>query len=99
VVGEKARQVIEFLPPVPNPSRGPTTLRVNVVAAGRVRLEIVDVAGRQVRLLTDAVVPAGRYDFSWDGRDASDRPVPASIYFARFETATQSQVRRFVMLY
>ncbi len=95
---DKRGPIIEFLPPVPNPSRGPTSLRVNVSAAGHLRLEILDLAGRQVRLLSDAAVPAGRYDFAWDGRDAADHPVPASIYFAMLKTAAQSQTRRFVML-
>ncbi len=89
---------IEFLPPTPNPSRGSTALSVIVPAAGRVRLEIVDVTGRHVRMLVDGIKAAGRLDFSWDGRDELNRPVPAGVYFARLKTSTQAESRRFVKL-
>lgn len=27
----------------------------------------------------------GRHEFEWNGRDGSDVPVPAAVYFARLE--------------
>lgn len=89
---------VELLPPAPNPVRGPVALRVHLPAAGKARLEVVDVAGRRVRLLVDGLVDAGRHDFAWDGRDASGAPAPAGIYFARFETAQGSRTRALVKL-
>ena len=71
---------------------------VIMLATGRVQLEIDDVAGRQVRLLIDGFRTAGRHEFSWDGRDQSNRAVPAGVYFARLKTEAQSESRRFVKL-
>lgn len=88
---------VELLPPAPNPAHGVTRLRLDVPAAQRVRLEILDIAGRQVRLLQDDVVAGGRHEVPWDGLDAGGTPAPAGVYFAR---ATTDRVRtcRFVRL-
>ena len=70
-------------PPVPNPSRGPVALSLEVYDQGPVRLEIVDAAGRLVRR---ARLPGGQPGpriWTWDGRDESGRPVPAGYYGVR----------------
>jgi len=99
VIGGVLPWRVDLLPPVPNPSRGSTTLSVMVAAAGRIQLEIIDVAGRHVRWLADGIRAAGHHEFSWDGRNESSRAVPAGVYFARLKTATQTESRRFVRLY
>ena len=98
VIGGVDTWRVEFLPPSPNPSGGSTTLSVIMLVTGRVQLEIVDVTGRQVRLLIDGFRTAGRHEFSWDGLDESSRTVPAGVYFARLKTEAQAETRRFVKL-
>jgi hypothetical protein len=89
---------VELLPPAPNPGRGSMTLAIQLPAAGRARLEILDVAGRRVRALWDGPLAAGRHDVTWDGTDASGRRVPAGVYLARLETATLARMRRLTLL-
>jgi hypothetical protein len=89
---------LELLPPTPNPSRGSTRLGLTVPGAGRVRLEILDLKGRLVRLLLDSMLPAGRHELGWDGRDATGRALPAGTYFARLQGVEHARTRRFTRL-
>lgn len=62
----------------PNPFTSATTIRfADARGAGIDAVRIVDAAGRIVRTLA----PSGTSAVSWDGRDASGRPVAAGVYF------------------
>jgi hypothetical protein len=52
--------------------------------AGRARLRVFDVTGRQVARVIDQALPAGRHTAHWDGTIAS-RVAPAGIYLGRLE--------------
>ncbi|GAB5536693.1 MAG: hypothetical protein Rubg2KO_29420 [Rubricoccaceae bacterium] len=49
-----------------NPARSQTAFEIGLPAPGSVRLRIVDVLGREVATLLDAVWPAGTERISWD---------------------------------
>jgi FlgD Ig-like domain len=80
----------------PNPFTSSATIRLTVPAASHVRLSIIDPAGRRVRTLRDADLPAGRYAVTWDGRDDAGAPVPSGIYFQVADAGGRSVVRRTV---
>ena len=67
----------------PNPFNPRTTIRLDLPAAGTVRLAVYDIAGRLVRVLVEGEIPAGSHEAVWDGRDASGRSVPSGSYLAR----------------
>jgi len=67
----------------PNPFNPRSTVVFEVPAAGRVRLEVYDIAGRLVRTLLDADLPAGSHQASWDGNDSAGRGVASGSYSAR----------------
>ncbi len=67
----------------PNPFSAGTTIRYRLPSAVRVRVSIYDVNGREVRILVDAVEPAGRHEVHWDGRARDGSRVPPGIYFSR----------------
>jgi hypothetical protein len=67
----------------PNPFNPLTTLRFDYPAGGRVRLEVYDVAGRLIRTLLDADLPAGSHRAVWDGKDERGMGVASGSYFAR----------------
>ena len=77
----------------PNPLREQTMLRFALDQPQRVSLEILDVAGREVRRLADGAMQAGEHAVLWDGRDAAGRLVPQGIYLQRLltERAADSQ--------
>lgn len=72
-------------PAVPNPFNPSTTVSFDLPEAGLVRLSVFDVAGRLVRTLVDEMVPHGRHEAVWDGRDASGREVASGSYLARLQ--------------
>ena len=69
------------LAPSPNPSRGAVRFGVTLPAAGRARLVIRDVAGREVARLLDGTREAGAFSLAWDAR------VAPGLYFATLEAA------------
>lgn len=67
----------------PNPSRGATSFAYELPRAGAVRLEVLDLAGRRVRVLDDGVRAAGSHRATWDGRDAGGRVARPGVYMIR----------------
>jgi hypothetical protein len=82
----------------PNPFRGAARLAYALARPGEVDLRVFDLRGRSVRTLERAHRPAGRHVATWDGRDASDAPAPAGLYFLRLETGGETLTRRLVKL-
>jgi hypothetical protein len=80
-------------PNSPNPFGLETLIRFSIPKAGRVRLNVFDVNGREVATLVDGQRPAGTYDVRW---------VPASlrsgVYFYRLESAGRREVRKLLKL-
>ena len=87
---------LALAPPSPNPSRGVTTLRWSLATAADGTLELRDVAGRRVRTLARGTFAAGEHAQTWDGRDATGRPVPPGLYFARLVAAGGQRSQRIV---
>jgi hypothetical protein len=80
---------VELAPPAPNPSRENFTLRFRLPEAGRVRIALVDIAGRRVVDVLDA--PQGPGDHAVV---ASTSGLSAGVYFARVEWRGQVSSRR-----
>lgn len=82
----------------PNPFNPETVIRYSLPAAGRVRLLVYDLQGRQVRLLADEVQPAGRHERSWTGTDDAGRSVASGIYVAVLTSGTFTAQRKLTLL-
>ncbi len=73
--------------PFPNPFRSSTSLTLRVPEnAGKARLAVYDVLGREVALLADGVLPPGEQAFSLSGAG-----LPAGVYLVRLRTARQTE--------
>jgi hypothetical protein len=46
---------------------------------------VFDASGRRVTSLVDGVLPPGRHEVAWHGRDDSGGDVGSGIYFLRME--------------
>jgi hypothetical protein len=82
----------------PNPFAAGTLLPFTLGSRARVRAEVIDAAGRRVRLLAARTFEAGPNSLEWDGRDDAGRALPAGLYWARVDAAGASAVRRVVFL-
>ena len=80
-----------------NPSRGPALISYGVAYPARVKLTVLDVAGREVARLVDGVADPGSHTARWDAMTPGG-PAPAGIYFVRYRTPTHTWVRRFALL-
>lgn len=69
----------------PNPFGTGTIVDYALPRDGWVRLEVIDVAGRRVRVLDLAFRAAGAHRAAWDGRDEFGREVAAGVYWLRLD--------------
>jgi len=89
--------VLALARPQPNPSRGATLLRFSLPAAGRARLEVVDVSGRRMGNF-EGEFPAGAQTWRWDGRGPDGGAAGAGLYFVRLVTPWGTRTERLVRL-
>jgi hypothetical protein len=88
-VGEAGVPRVTFLSQnYPNPFAHQTSIAFGLDQPGAVTLEVYDVAGRLVRVLAGGTRDANRYVETWDGRDASGKPVSSGVYFYKLKTAS-----------
>ncbi|MDZ4698358.1 MAG: T9SS type A sorting domain-containing protein [Rhodothermales bacterium] len=76
--------------PYPNPFSATTSIAVTLSVAGPVRLAVYDVLGREVAVIADATLPAGRHVFSF-----APAGLPSGIYLIR---GRNGEARRLVYL-
>jgi len=82
----------------PNPFNPSTRIVFGLDRSALARLVIYDAAGRLVRVLADGVLPAGRHEAVWDGRDDAGRQVASGVYFYRLEAGIFNQSRKMILL-
>jgi hypothetical protein len=67
----------------PNPFESRTMIAFDLPEPCAVRLEVVDVQGRVVRVLTDEAWPAGRHSVAWTGENEAGEVSVPGVYFVR----------------
>jgi hypothetical protein len=72
--------------------------RITLPASSRARLDVVDVQGRPVRTLIDAMLVPGSTEVAWDGAGRAGAGAPAGVYFARLRTDFGERSLRFARL-
>jgi hypothetical protein len=77
----------------PNPFNPTTNIRYTLPEAGPVRLELFDITGRRVALLSDQVLPVGDHSFVFDASMLS-----SGVYLYRLSYNGQIQVRKMILM-
>jgi hypothetical protein len=80
--------------PAPNPSAGAVSVQFVLPRAARARLSVLDVQGRDVAVLADEAMSAGRHALTWE---SGPRAHAAGLYFIRLEAEGRRIVRRLVI--
>jgi flagellar hook assembly protein FlgD len=91
-------RAVELGASIPNPALSSTRIEYRVPSRGAVTLRLLDVAGREVRVLVQGDVEAGRHEATWDGRDAHGRTVPAGAYFYELTAGGERSTRQIIRL-
>jgi endonuclease/exonuclease/phosphatase family metal-dependent hydrolase len=93
--GDRPRpEVPRLLPPHPNPFNPSTSLELELPApTSAVRLAVVDLRGRELALLHDGPLAAGRHIFSWRPDGAA-----AGLYLAVLRQRDRSETARLLYL-
>ncbi len=78
------RTVIEFYSPSSRPEK--------------VKLEIFNILGQQVRILFDGPAAPGWHRIEWDGTGDNGKTLATGLYFYRMRVASSSQTRKMLLL-
>jgi hypothetical protein len=74
----------------PNPFQNNASLRVYLADATHVRLEVLDVFGKQIRLLSDQKMKEGWSTVDWDGLDNLGQEANSGLYLFKLSTSSQT---------
>ena len=83
---------------VPNPFNPVTTIEFGIPRAGQVEVQIYNLNGEKVRLLTREYFNAGKHRTIWNGRDDRGAVVPSGIYFIRILSSRYSKTIKATLL-
>lgn len=78
-----------------NPLRSTDPIQFHIGSSGAVRLELVDVAGRTIHVLTDREMVAGYHAIPL--RVAKDDPIAPGLYLLRLQLSGETVVRKVVI--
>ncbi|HET6463391.1 MAG TPA: T9SS type A sorting domain-containing protein, partial [Candidatus Krumholzibacteria bacterium] len=79
----------------PNPFATTTAISVELATPAAARVDIYDVAGRNVRTLM--LERAASHRFAFDGKDSAHRSLPSGVYFCRIQALGESVTRKLVI--
>jgi plastocyanin len=82
----------------PNPFFARATLELRLPRAEPARVEIYDITGRSISVLTDRGLDAGTHPLVWDGRIDGGEDAPGGIYYARATTPTETVTARLILV-
>lgn len=83
----------------PNPFNPSTTIAFDLPTARLTELAVYDVRGELVdRIIAGQIMPQGRSEVRWMGKDLQGQPAPAGVYFYRLEIGSFQQTERMVLI-
>lgn len=90
--------MVELYQAYPNPFNSSTRIRILLPGAGHARLEIFDIRGRAVKVLTNGALGAGEHSFVWNGTNQSGHSVSSGSYFYRLTSGDNVITRKMLLL-
>jgi hypothetical protein len=87
----------ELSRPTPNPIADISAIRFEIPGDANVDLRVFDVAGRTVRVLVRAGLPAGDHEAGWNGARDDGSRAPSGVYFVRLRAGSAEATRTVVL--
>ncbi len=84
---------IALSPAWPNPFNASTTIQFAIPNRQKTRVEIFDILGNSVAVLSDRVYEAGDHSLSWNASDQT-----SGVYFIRMSTKSASRVQKIMLV-
>ena len=81
----------------PNPFNPNTSIPFTLRQAANVDITVYDIAGRQIKRITEGMLASGGHTVTWDSIDESGAFVPSGVYFIRLRVGDQIQVRKMIL--
>lgn len=81
----------------PNPTSGRFGAEFAVPRTSNIRLSLIDLQGREVRVLASGSYPAGTHRADWNGKLTTGGLAPTGVYFVRLHTPVKDFVTRVVV--
>lgn len=82
----------------PNPFNPTTAIPFEMPKAGAVQLSVLNILGQEVVTLIDGFMSAGTHQVVWDGRNETGKQVASGVYFYRLSTATETAVKKMLLI-
>jgi len=82
----------------PNPFNPSTTIRFNLEQESEVILNIYNLKGQLIKILTQENYSAGIHELVWDGRNETENVMPSGIYFYKLSAAGKTAIKKCVLM-
>ncbi len=82
----------------PNPFNPSTAIGFDLPEAGPVRVEVLDLSGREVAVLVNDNYAPGSYEVVWSAVNQQGDPVSTGVYFYRLVAGNHNMVRKMILL-
>jgi hypothetical protein len=82
----------------PNPFNSETIIRYRVPTAQRIRVQVYDTFGKEVKQLHNAVVAPGEHVVRWDGTNENLYRIASGVYFVRFLSSNSTEILKVLHL-
>jgi hypothetical protein len=97
-VDDQVPSVFSLRPGYPNPFSAGTRMQLALPGPEKVAARVYNTAGRLVKTLVDAPLPAGEHPLRWDGTDEGGRRVASGVYFVKLTAGANSAEQKVVLL-
>ena len=82
----------------PNPFNPETNISFDLPCDSEVTLDIYNIKGQKVKILTDSRLSAGNHSVIWNGTNSNNKPVASGVYFYKLRFDGKELTKKMVLL-
>lgn len=82
----------------PNPFNQSTVIEFTLPKAGHVRVEVINILGQLINVLTDDEFQAGTHSLPWDGTNYRGKTASTGLYFYRITSGDYVESKKMLLL-
>jgi hypothetical protein len=89
---------ISLLPNYPNPFNSSTVIRFEITDRSNIAIDVIDLLGREVAVLTNTQYEAGVHVIRWDGSNKDGKTLSSGQYYIRAISGSESRTMPVTLL-